>query len=85
MHDGASIPSHGEVISQIVARMLLAAGRPPVGPRDNLRKAGFSSLDLVTLMLAVEDAFDLVLPQEKMTPASFQSIEAIEALVSSLA
>jgi acyl carrier protein len=85
MHDGSSVQSPGQVIADIVARMQLAAGRAPVGPADNLRKAGFSSMDLVTLMLSVEDAFGIELPQEKMTPDSFRSIEAIEALVASLA
>jgi acyl carrier protein len=74
-----------ERIHGIVADILAKKGRPPVGSQDNLRDSGLSSLDLVTLMLAVEDAFDLTFPQEKMTPDNFRSIDAIEALVTDLA
>lgn len=74
----------GEVIRGMVAAMLARKGRPPVQKRDNLRDAGLSSLDVVNLMLAVEDTFDLTLPQEKMTPENFRSIDTIEALVGSL-
>jgi acyl carrier protein len=74
----------GEVIRGMVAAMLAQKGRPPVQERDNLRDAGLSSLDVVNLMLAVEDTFDLTLPQEKMTPDNFRTIDTIEALVVSL-
>jgi acyl carrier protein len=74
----------GEVIWGMVAAMLARKGRPPLQKRDNLLDAGLSSLDVVNLMLAVEDTFDLTLPQEKMTPENFRSIDTIEALVVSL-
>ena len=73
-----------ERIHRIVAEMLAKKNRPPAGASDNLRDAGLSSLDMVNLMLAVEDTFDVVLPQAKMTPENFRSIAAIEALVLSL-
>jgi acyl carrier protein len=77
--------ARGEIIRAMVADMLAKKGRPPVEKRDNLRDAGLSSLDVVNLMLAVEDTFDLTLPQEKMTPENFRSIDTIAALVTSLA
>jgi acyl carrier protein len=79
--DGAN---RGELIGGIVANMLAKKGCAPVARHDNLRFAGLSSLDIVTLMLAVEDTFELTFPQDRMTPENFRSIQAIEALVADL-
>ena len=81
----SSTAEQGELIRSIVAGMLAKKGRPPVEPHANLREAGLSSLDLVNLMLAVEDTFELTLPQEMMIPENFASIDAIGALVAELA
>jgi acyl carrier protein len=51
---------------------------------EDLRDAGLNSLDMVNLMLAVEAEFDLKIPDADMTLRNFQSISAIDALVSSL-
>jgi acyl carrier protein len=74
----------GERIGGVVRQMLAKKGLAPVGAGDDLRTAGLSSLDMVNLMLAVEDAFDLTLPQAQMTPDNFRSVDAIEALVKGL-
>ncbi|MBV9511139.1 MAG: hypothetical protein JO303_12755 [Caulobacteraceae bacterium] len=84
--DGASPQrAPGERISGMVAELLAKKGLAPVGADQNLRDAGLASLDIVNLMLAIEDSFDLVVPQDRMTPEAFRSIAAIEALVASLA
>ena len=70
----------GALVSDALARKGLKA----VGPHDTLSDAGLSSLDLVNLMLAVEDAFDLALPEDKMTPENFRTVQAIETLIASL-
>ena len=51
---------------------------------EDLRDAGLNSLDMVNLMLAVEAEFDLKIPDADMTLRNFRSIDAIDALVSSL-
>jgi len=55
----------------------------PVGPDDDLRACGLSSLDLVNLMLSVESDFSLNISERDMTPANFRSIAAIVDLVRS--
>jgi acyl carrier protein len=55
-----------------------------VGPDDDLRKSGLSSIALVNLMLSVETEFDLRIPERDMTPANFRSITRIAELVVSL-
>jgi acyl carrier protein len=53
----------------------------PIGPDDDLRACGLSSLGLVNLMLSVETEFDLEVPEQEMTPANFRSIARIAELV----
>src|SRR6476646_4634881 len=55
-----------------------------VGPGDDLRQAGLSSLDMVSLVLSVEEEFDIMVPETGITPANFRSIAAITRLVDSL-
>ena len=51
---------------------------------DVLSECGISSLDMVNLMLAVEAAFDLKIPDRDMTPGNFRTVAQIEALVEKL-
>ena len=54
------------------------------GLEDNLRDVGLTSLDMVDLVLSVECAFDVQIPEAQITPANFRSIAAIDALLSTL-
>jgi acyl carrier protein len=70
-------------IIAIAVRMLLKRGVNTVpGSSDNLREAGLTSLDMVNLMLAIEGEFDIEIPQSAMTPDNFDTVTAIENLVS---
>jgi acyl carrier protein len=75
--------SVNERIVAIAARMLAKRGNnaAPVS-NTNLRSAGLTSLDMVNLMLAIEGEFDIEIPQSAMTPENFDTIAAIETLVS---
>lgn len=52
---------------------------------DTLAEIGLGSMDMITLMLAVEREFDVSIPQEEITPDSFRSVSTIEALILRLA
>ncbi|HVW75739.1 MAG TPA: phosphopantetheine-binding protein [Rhizomicrobium sp.] len=70
-------------ITAIACRMLLKRGVAAIpGMGDNLREAGLTSLDMVNLMLAIEAEFDIEIPQSAMTPDNFDTVAAIDALVS---
>lgn len=56
----------------------------PIGPDDDLRASGLSSLDIVNLMLSVEAEFAVKIPERDMTPANFRSIAHTADLVRSL-
>ena len=72
-------------ILALVDAMLARKGRPGAHPGQDLRDAGLSSLDTVNLMLAVEGAFDLYIPEDAMTPENFRSADDIARLVDRLA
>ena len=70
-------------ITRIAACLLAKRGVTATPGREaNLREAGLTSLDMVNLMLAVEVEFDIEIPQSAMTPENFDTVAAIEALVS---
>jgi acyl carrier protein len=72
-----------ERVTVIASRMLIKRGNNNIpGSDENLRDAGLTSLDMVNLMLAIEAEFDVEFPQSAMTPDNFDTVGAIEALVS---
>jgi acyl carrier protein len=72
-------------ITALINRMLSERSlRFPAFPDDDLRSLGFSSLDMVSLVLAVESEFDVSIPDADITPTRFRSIATIAALVTTL-
>jgi acyl carrier protein len=69
------------LVRQILAKRSI---NRPVGRDEDLAECGLSSLDMVNLMLAVESAFDVKIPDRDMTPANFRTIARIDALVGGL-
>ena len=55
-----------------------------VGPDEDLRQAGLSSLDMVSLVLSIEEEFDLMVPEVSIMPSNFRSIADIGRVVVSL-
>jgi acyl carrier protein len=66
------------IVQGLLARRATAAS---IETSEDLREAGLTSLDMVNLMLAVEDEFNIEIPQRAMTPENFRSVSAIESLV----
>jgi acyl carrier protein len=63
---------------------LLGAGAPlpqPFPLEQQLSDLGISSLKMVNLMLSVETAFDIMIPQAEITPENFHSVATIRDLV----
>jgi acyl carrier protein len=50
----------------------------------NLRDAGMTSVAAVRLMLDIEAAFDIGIPDGELTPENFATLRSIEALVARL-
>ena len=47
-----------------------------VGPRDDLRQAGLTSLDMINLVLSVEAEFELTVPEDSINPATSSQFPA---------
>lgn len=69
------------VVNQIAAQHGL---RRPVSLTVALVDAGFSSMAMVDLMLALEVEFDVTIPQSDMTPDNFRSIVSLSRLIGRL-
>jgi len=75
-----------EKLISLVADILRRNGiERPVDGEADLINQGLTSVDMVHLMLAIEAAFDLTIPQSGLTPENFRSIVTIEALLGKLA
>jgi acyl carrier protein len=57
------------------------AMRAEIGPQTRLVDIGLTSMDMVSLMLAVEAEFDFTIPQSEITPENFQSIATLERMI----
>jgi acyl carrier protein len=74
-----------ERIAAVVQRLLAEHSIDRVvGHDDDLRQAGLSSLDMVSLVLAVEEELELMIPEASIMPANFRSVSTISRLVESL-
>jgi acyl carrier protein len=54
------------------------------GSEDNLRDVGLTSLDMTSLVFAVEADFAIEIPDRAITPANFTSVTSIGDLVRTL-
>jgi acyl carrier protein len=77
-----------DIAERIAALALRAMGKQtitkPISGDDDLHAEGLSSLGLVNLMLAVEEEFEVKVPERDMTPANFRTIARIVELVRAL-
>jgi acyl carrier protein len=72
-------------VAEIVHQALPPGSATEALSRDaNLYDAGLTSMAMVKLMLAVEVAFDISIPDEDLHPDNFRSMGAIESLVARL-
>jgi len=77
--------SANAAVADVVRRVLAARSiAHPVKAHDDLREAGLTSLDMVSLVLSVESEFGIKVPEREITPANFRSIATIETLVARL-
>src|ERR1700761_5163328 len=74
-----------ETLIDLVGTILKGNGiDKPVDVQADLVNQGLPSVDMVHLMLAIEAAFDITIPQSGLTPENFRSITTIEAMLAKL-
>jgi acyl carrier protein len=79
--DASSTARVVELVEQILAS---STHTRPVSLTMRLTDLGVTSIQMVSLMLAVESAFQLTIPQSDITPENFHCIASIAALVDRL-
>jgi acyl carrier protein len=76
------MPSPRERVRALVAGILAAkSAAPSFSDDDVLAEIGIASVDMVTLLLAVESEFDVEVPQHEITAEVFRSVSTIETLI----
>ncbi len=74
-----------EQIIAAVRRLLADRGvTRSFAAHEDLREVGLTSLDMVNLVLAIEAALAVSIPESEITPANFRSVATIETLVTRL-
>ena len=81
--------AHGGDVGEIVMGVLRSirptgAGGALYGSDSGLADVGFTSVEMVQVMLGIEAAFDLMIPQEFITPENFSDANAITRLMEQL-
>ena len=72
-------------VVDIVRQVMPAPSAPAdLAAEADLYNAGLTSMAMVKLMLAVEVAFDIAIPDADLNPDNFRSVAAVEALVARL-
>jgi len=72
-------------ILDLVRRAIPGLRQPALLDWDtDLPAAGLSSMAMVRLMLAVEAAFDIAIPDTDLSPENFRSARALQSLVTRL-
>jgi len=69
-------------LGEIVRAATPGLGSVTGDPREaNLRDAGLTSIAAVRLMLEIEAAFNVAIPDAELTPENFASIASIETML----
>lgn len=78
-------PSRSAAVTTLVASVVAKyPGSADLAPETELARLGLNSIDMVELMLAVEDRFDVTIPPGDITVENFRSVSAILRLVDRL-
>ena len=78
-------PNLNNRIAEMAREALNQTASSAIGSNNDLRSMGLTSMGMVKLMMAVEVAFNISVPDDDLHPDNFRSVQAIEALVARLA
>lgn len=74
----------GQIRQVLAEHARLAVDVDTLGDADDLYQAGMTSHASVSVMLALEDAFDVEFPERMLRKATFESVSAIKEALSEL-
>lgn len=73
-----------EIRAVLTAHAHLRTGASGVGVDDSLYGLGMTSHASVRVMLALEDAFDVEIPDRFLTKETFESVRSIDAMLDAI-
>lgn len=76
-----NVDIQNRIVALVKSILQLNAITAEVDIESRLVDIGLNSVDLVNLMLGVEAAFDLTIPQAEINPENFRSITTLEHLI----
>lgn len=72
-----------EEIKKYIQKSILAEA-VPLDANTNLKQAGIDSFSTVEIILFIERKFGVSIPDEKLLPANFETLQALAATVQEL-
>jgi acyl carrier protein len=70
--------------TSMLRQVLKYAGDEELTPESRLRDFGLDSLEAIKLLFAIEDGYDVTLPDDKLVDATFETAGGLWAEVSRL-
>ena len=70
-------------IQQYIQKNILAEG-VPIDAGTNLKQAGIDSFSTVEIILFIERKFGVSIPDEKLVPDNFKTLQSLAAIVQEL-
>ena len=78
---GSGISISGDALTRVFSVLRRIRPDSDITDRSHLSDAGFTSLDMVRIMLDVEAEFGLMIPQQEINPVNFMSAGSIAGLM----
>lgn len=75
---------HDKIKAVVVSTAKLPVAPGAIGDSDSLHALGLTSMTTVSLMLALEDAFDVEFPDDLLSAQTFGSVASIAAALQSI-
>jgi len=71
-------------IDEIVKIIKMVTKSEGIEVNDNLKEKGVTSLNLMTILANLESVFDIEIPDEELILSNFETVAAIDNLVTKL-
>ena len=84
MSNVSELPPRDKILNIVADFLARHRVNRVIRPEDNLRDVGLTSMDMVNIVLKVEAACGVTIPDRDITPGNFRTVAAIDNLVTSL-
>ncbi|MBS1928954.1 MAG: hypothetical protein IT254_01695 [Chitinophagaceae bacterium] len=71
------------ILQQFIKTEILAGGKQ-IEENASLRQAGVDSFSIIEIILFIENRFNVLIPDEKLLPENFETLQQLSAVVHNL-